>query len=200
MPGVLSAPGEDDAPLRASPGGDARHGAVRVSPRVWPSSPRCSPGRGSGLPQAHSCPLPRPWTGTRHTRGVPSYTQRRGRAGPRALGLAAGGPGGCAGRGAIPIPPLLGPAAPTPHPQPSLIIPNPHPSRRINKACLVPPPPRRPCPGPLTYSNSVSHWDHPVIRGSFAGAVKGGQGGAGLTPNPWQEADAHSNLLLMKEN
>lgn len=74
--------------------------------------------------------------------------------------------------GTVPIPPLLGAAAPTPHPRPRLAVPNPHPSWRINKACLEPP--EQPLPGPLTHRSSTSHRGRPVIRGSFAGAAWAG--------------------------
>lgn len=87
MPRVLSAPGDDHAPLCAT----LLLGQRGPVPGFGQAHPIAALAVGLGSPKAPSCPLPRP----RHTRGdplpVPSYTRWRGRAGPRALGLAAGG-------------------------------------------------------------------------------------------------------------
>lgn len=142
--------------------------------------PPLQPRPGVWQPQGHGRDTTPAWGPT----GAPHAAEGMG--GPQAPGLAAGGPGGRAGRDrGHPHPTLLGAAAPTPHPSPSLIIPNPHPGRRINKACLVLPGPSRPSPGPLTYSNSFHTATIPSLEGHLQELSRVGRGRGA---DPRQEA------------
>lgn len=175
--------------------------------------PHGSPGEGLLLPR-HSPGLselpplqPRPWVwdppgsqlpprmGTHwwppRSRGDGRDLERRGW---RRVALVAGGPGGRAGRDSgHPQPAPPGTSGPDSTSQPSLIIPNPHPGRRVNKACLVFPRPSSPSPGPLTYSNSFHTGAIPSLEGHLQELSRVGRGRGA---DPRQEAKASRNLHI----